>query len=66
MAIADFVMVLMFEVVDEINENIDDVVAYQIQAYREGYMSLASPVHPESTWMIGSRFVHVIKRDILL
>ena len=27
-AIADFVMVLMFEVVDEINENIDDVVAY--------------------------------------
>ena len=26
-AIADFVMVLMFEVVDEINENIDDVVS---------------------------------------
>jgi len=36
-AIADFVMVLMFEVVDEINENIDDVVAYQAQAYREGH-----------------------------
>ena len=36
-AIADFVMVLMFEVVDEINENIDDVVAYQTQAYREGH-----------------------------
>ena len=30
-------MVLMFEVVDEINENIDDVVAYQAQAYREGH-----------------------------
>jgi hypothetical protein len=27
----------MFEVVDEINENIDDVVAYQTQAYREGH-----------------------------
>ena len=36
-AIADFVMVLMFEVVHEINENIDDVVAYQAQAYREGH-----------------------------
>ena len=36
-AIADFVMVLMFEVVDEINENIDDVVAYQAQAYHEGH-----------------------------
>ena len=36
-AIADFVMVLMFEVVDEINENIDEVVAYQTQAYREGH-----------------------------
>ena len=36
-AIADFVMVLMFEVVDEINENIDEVVAYQAQAYREGH-----------------------------
>ena len=36
-AIPDFVMVLMFEVVDEINENIDDVVAYQAQAYREGH-----------------------------
>ena len=36
-AIADFVMVLMFEVVHEINENIDEVVAYQAQAYREGH-----------------------------
>ena len=36
-AIADFVMVLMFEVVDEINENVDDMVAYQAQAYREGH-----------------------------
>ena len=36
-AIADFVMVLMFEVVDEINENIDEVVAYQAHAYREGH-----------------------------
>ena len=36
-AIADFVMVLMFEVVDEINENVDDMVAYQAQAYRKGH-----------------------------
>jgi len=28
-AIADFVMVLMFEVVDEINENVDEVVAFR-------------------------------------
>ena len=36
-AIPDFVMVLMFEVLDEINENVDDMVAYQAQAYREGH-----------------------------
>jgi len=36
-AIPDFVMVLMFDVVDESKEDIDEVVAYQAQAYREGH-----------------------------
>jgi len=36
-AIADFVMVLIFEMVHETKESIDEFVAYQAQAHREGH-----------------------------
>ena len=36
-ALADFVLVLMFETVEEIEYNKDDIIAYNAMAYREGH-----------------------------
>ena len=44
-AIADFVLVLMFETVEEMEYNKDDLVAYNAMAYRVG--------HPTSSGILG-------------